>query len=70
MIMGLQRGVWVRPGRCDNVNDSNCVEVYDTGYALLVRNSASPQGPQVRFTPDEWVAFVDAVKAGTYDRSA
>jgi len=44
---------------------SECVEVAplaDGGRA--VRDSKDPDGPVLRFTADEWRAFVRSVKAG------
>lgn len=34
---------------------------------ICVRNSRDPEGPQLRFTKQEWVAFVAGVKAGEFD---
>jgi hypothetical protein len=35
-----------------------------------IRDSKDPNGPELHFSPDAWVAFVRDVKAGRYDRSA
>lgn len=48
--------------------NGNCVEVAelpDGGRA--VRDSKNPGGPMLRFTPDEWQAFVYSVKGGKFD---
>lgn len=34
---------------------------------ICVRNSRDPEGPVLRFTKQEWVAFVAGVKAGEFD---
>ena len=34
---------------------------------ICVRNSRDPEGPQLRFTKQEWTAFVAGVKAGEFD---
>ena len=46
---------------------ANCVEVAAVGnrYELLaVRDSKSPGGPGLAFTPDAWRQFIDRVRAG------
>jgi hypothetical protein len=43
--------------------DANCVEVArlpDDGHA--VRDSKDPDGPAIRFTADDWRAFVRGLK--------
>jgi hypothetical protein len=32
-----------------------------------VRDSKNPTGPLLRFTADEWQAFLDGVQAGEFD---
>lgn len=46
----------------------NCVEVGGefTGD-ILIRDSKDPDGPILRFTPDEWTAFIGGVKDGEFD---
>lgn len=44
-----------------------CVSVaFDNGNAL-VRDSKDPDGPALRFTRNEWTAFVGGVAAGEFD---
>lgn len=55
----------------DRCGTSTCVEVDVTGpQSVLVRdskqNGEDPQ-PILSFTPGEWRAFVDGVKAGQFD---
>src|ERR1051326_8468741 len=56
--------VWHR-GRCDS---GACVEVAASGKAVMVRSSADPNGEPVTLSRDEWLAFLAAVKEGTFDR--
>jgi hypothetical protein len=49
--------------------NGNCVEVA-LGEEISVRNSRhSGGGPILRFTPDEWDAFIGGVKNGEFDRN-
>jgi hypothetical protein len=46
---------------------ANCVEVAHTSLGnVAVRDSKNPRGPELRFTPDEWKAFVSRVKSGEF----
>lgn len=62
---------WQRSSYCD-IGD--CVEVVgypdevDVVHSLVrVRDSKDPDGPVLSFSPDEWRAFVDGVRAGRCD---
>ena len=44
-----------------------CVEVAEEGPAVLVRDSKRASGPYLGFTHDEWVTFIEGVKAGEFD---
>ena len=49
--------------------NGNCVEIADLpGGNVAVRNSRKPEGPALRFTPDEWHAFIGGVRNGEFDR--
>lgn len=48
---------WRRIARCDS---AACVEIATTMEHVLVRNSSEPS-TQVRFTHEEWTAFIDAL---------
>jgi len=49
--------------------NGNCVEVASLpGDEIGVRNSRDADGPVLRFTPDEWQAFVGGVRNGEFDR--
>jgi hypothetical protein len=47
----------------------NCVEVASLpGGEIGVRNSRDTAGPVLRFTSDEWHAFIGGVRNGEFDR--
>jgi Domain of unknown function (DUF397) len=49
-------------------SNSNCVEVADLpGGRIGVRHSKDADGPVLRFTPDEWHAFLGGVRNGEFD---
>jgi hypothetical protein len=48
-----------------------CVEVASLpGGQVGVRNSRDSSGPVLKFTPDEWHAFIGGVRNGEFDRFA
>ena len=48
--------------------NGNCVEVADLPDGEVgVRNSRDPNGRVLRFTPDEWRAFLGGVRNGEFD---
>jgi hypothetical protein len=49
--------------------NGNCVEVASLPEGVVgVRDSKDVTGPVLRFTPDEWHAFVGGVVNGEFDR--
>ncbi len=49
--------------------NGNCVEVASLpGGEIGVRNSRDSGGPVLRFTSDEWHAFLGGVRKGEFDR--
>jgi hypothetical protein len=47
----------------------NCVEVASLpDQEIGVRNSRDAEGSVLRFTPDEWHAFLGGVRNGEFDR--
>jgi hypothetical protein len=49
--------------------NGNCVQVAGlSGELIQVRDSKNVKGPVLRFTPDEWDAFVGGVRNGEFDR--
>lgn len=48
--------------------NGNCVEVASLpGSEIGVRNSRDANGSVLRFTPDEWDAFLGGVRNGEFD---
>jgi len=57
---------WVKSSL--SFSNSNCVEVANLpGSQVGVRHSKDTQGPVLRFTPDEWQAFLGGVRNGEFD---
>jgi hypothetical protein len=51
------------------LSNGNCVEVAGLpGDQIGVRDSKDTEGPVLRFTPDEWNAFLGGVRNGEFDR--
>jgi Domain of unknown function (DUF397) len=49
-------------------SNGNCVEVASLpGAEIGIRDSKDTEGPVLRFTPDEWHAFVGGVQNGEFD---
>lgn len=49
-------------------SNGNCVEVADLPEGGVgVRNSRDPEGAVLRFTPDEWHAFIGGARIGEFD---
>jgi hypothetical protein len=49
--------------------NGNCVEVAGlSGGEVGVRNSRDAAGAVLRFTPEEWHAFIGGVRNGEFDR--
>lgn len=44
----------------------NCVEVATVEDFVMVRDSKDPQGSVLRFTPEEWRAFLEGVNVGEF----
>lgn len=62
----ITSSIWVKSSL--SFANGNCVEVSDLPEgAVGVRNSRDREGPVLRFTPDEWHAFVGGVRNGEFD---
>jgi hypothetical protein len=62
--MDLTTAKW-RKSSYSNANGGQCVEVArNLPGVVAVRDSKDPQGPELIFEPDQWAAFLSAVKAG------
>lgn len=49
-------------------SNGNCVEVADLPEGTIgIRNSRDTDGPILRFTSDEWVAFLAGARRGEFD---
>jgi len=60
---------WFSPSRC-SADRPQCVEVsYLPGGSVAVRDSKRPDLIEHVFSADEWDAFVEDVKSGTFDRT-
>jgi hypothetical protein len=55
--------VWRRSQRCDA---GNCVEVAFLNEEIMLRDSKNPAAAVLRFSKDEWTAFVAGVRAGDF----
>jgi hypothetical protein len=63
----LAGAVWRKSMRSNS--GGNCVEVArNLPGVVAVRDSKHPQGPALRFSPDEWSAFLAALQAGEFSR--
>lgn len=57
---------WVKSSL--SFSNSNCVEVANLpGGQVGVRHSKHTEGLALRFTPDEWQAFLGGVRNGEFD---
>jgi hypothetical protein len=62
-------GRWVKSSL--SFSNGACVEVANLpGGAIGVRDSKDAEGPVLRFTPDEWRAFLGGVRSGEFDSFA
>ena len=57
---------WVKSSL--SFSNGNCVEVASLpGGEIGVRNSRDCEGPVLRFTSDEWHAFLGGIRNGEFD---
>jgi len=49
-------------------NGNACVEIAVLPDGIAVRDSKDPSGPVLRFTNQEWSAFLAGVRADEFDR--
>lgn len=47
--------------------DQGCVEVARDREEIWVRDSKNPRGGVLRFTKEEWTAFLSGVRRGEFD---
>ena len=59
--------IWVKSSL--SFSNGNCVEVAGLlDGSVGVRNSRDPHGPVLRFTRDEWGAFIGGARLGEFDQ--
>jgi hypothetical protein len=59
--LDLSRATWRKSTHSNN--GGNCIEIARmTADAIAVRDSTDPVGPKLAFTPDQWRAFIAALK--------
>ena len=58
---------WRTASRC---SPNGCVSVaQEADGTILVRDTKTPHGPELRYLAYEWDLFIAAVKAGEYDET-
>lgn len=57
---------WRRSTSCGG---GACVEVALSGLEVLVRDGKDPSGTVLRYSLEEWTAFLDGAQAGEFDLS-
>lgn len=62
----IASGTWRRSSYC-TAPDSLCIEVSTSRHEVRLRDSKNRAGPVLRFTHDEWRAFVLGVRNGEFD---
>ena len=58
---------WLKSSLCAS---GECVEVSLTDDGAQMRDSKDRSSPVLRFTPGEWAAFLNGVRAGEFDLPA
>jgi Domain of unknown function (DUF397) len=62
----MQQTKWIK-GSLSFAN-GNCVQIAELPDGQIgIRDSKSPHGPILRFTPEEWDAFTAGVLSGEFD---
>ena len=62
--MNVEQPMWQTSSFSSN---GSCVAVNIQADTVMIRNSRIIDDAELRFTPDEWVAFLSGVKAGEFD---
>jgi hypothetical protein len=57
----MQDPKWIKSSR--SFANGNCVEIAALPDGMIgIRDSKNPEGPILRFAPDEWKAFIGGVR--------
>ncbi|AYF30416.1 DUF397 domain-containing protein [Micromonospora tulbaghiae] len=63
--MDLSRAVWRKSTRSGS--SGNCVEVATPPQVVMVRDSKQPHGTVLCFSHGDWVAFIQRIKADSFE---
>jgi hypothetical protein len=64
----MQQIRWIKSSL--SFSNGNCVQVATLPDGMIgIRNSKHPDGPVLRFTPDEWKAFLAGALCGEFDEA-
>ncbi|HEV2634572.1 MAG TPA: DUF397 domain-containing protein [Actinocrinis sp.] len=58
---------WSRSSFCGGSGAGTCVEVAVVDGGIAVRDGKDPSRPALRFTAEEWIAFLAGARAGEFD---
>lgn len=61
----MKKFEWVKSGSCPN--NATCVEVMEMNNAVWVRDGRTHS--VLRFTMEEWAAFLEGVRNGDFDHT-
>jgi hypothetical protein len=62
----MQEPKWIKSSL--SFSNGNCVQIAELPDGQIgIRDSKSPHGPILRFTPDEWAAFTAGVRNGEFE---
>lgn len=62
----ISPAAWRKSSYSNDGTGGNCVEVAQLSGLVTVRDSKNPDGPLLVFTPAEWSAFLDGIRAGDF----
>ncbi|MFI5621506.1 DUF397 domain-containing protein [Streptomyces sp. NPDC051567] len=57
-MSGSERLSWFKSSHSDSGDINDCVEVAHTPTTIHVRDTKTPRGPRLTFTPRTWTGFV------------
>ena len=61
----MEQNKWFKSTRSGD--NGACVEIRSQNDMILMRDSKDATGPVIRFTREEWQAFVTGVRDGQFD---